>query len=62
MLSNKFMKKKFISFLTIISWIALFILLLLVRDKFWLGFIVGAYICLTIIALVKVIYKMEKNK
>ena len=56
------MKGKIINFLAIISWVAYFILLLKVEDRFWLGFITGIAICLTVIALIKMIYNIEKTK
>ena len=56
------MKEKIINFLAITGWVAYFILLLKVEDRFWLGFMTGAVICLTVVALIKAIHDTEKNK
>ena len=55
------MKGKILTFLGIAAWIAFFILILKVKDRFCLGLIFGAYIGATVVAVIFAIKEIEKK-
>ncbi len=55
------MKGKFVKIISIILWVIILITILKIKDRFWLGFITGAYIALTIAGLIYEIRRMEKE-
>lgn len=59
---NKIMKDKLTTFFSIVAWGCFFFILLKIEDRFWLGFLFGISITLTIIVTIKTIKDIEKNK